>query len=435
MMGRAAWMPMLVAFVAAEARAETLRVPAAFATIQAAIDAAQEGDKVIVANGVYTGQGNVDLNFKGKAITVRGAGGAANCVIDCNATEQNPHRGFIFQSGETAASVVEGFTIRNGATEAGAIDDRFNGAGILVTNGSSPTIRDMVITGANAGCWGGALCCSHQSSPTIINCTFMDNYSNDDGGAIFAWNGSKPTIINALIVGNTARVTGGGITFFDQGASVINSTIVGNSAPWGAGVLDSSAQTSIANSIIRGNTGNQQIWGNANVTYSNVEGGFVGAGNIDADAQFVDAPNGDYRLQTGSTSIDAGNNGAVAAGATLDLGGLPRFVDNPKTPDTGAGAAPIVDMGAHENQDINTCTNKEKIASARCRGDVLVVKLKGGMSGDAFQVELSEGKVQNGTLNKKGAGKARFGNLTSGQGAAMADWGCGATDSEAYSCQ
>src|SRR5437763_1278627 len=61
----------------------TLTVPAAFPTIQAALNAAASGDTVLVANGVYSGPGNVNLDFNGKAITLRSAGGRDACVIDC----------------------------------------------------------------------------------------------------------------------------------------------------------------------------------------------------------------------------------------------------------------------------------------------------------------------------------------------------------------
>ncbi len=312
---------LLLAGLSVEARAGKLRVPKKYPTIQAAIQAADHGDRVVVAEGVYTGAGNVDIDLMGKSIRVECAGDAASCVIDCQATPQSPRRGFIIQRGETANCVIEGFTIRNGATPDGAIDDRFNGAGILVTQGSSPTIRNMVIENARAGCWGGAICCSHQSSPVIENCVMRNNYSGDDGGALFAWNGSRPTVINCLIVDNEAQVTGGGVTFFDLGSVIINSTIVGNTAPWGAGVLNSGGGSTIVNSIIRGNTGNQQIWGTADVTFSNVEGGFAGEGNLDADAMFLAGPSGDYYLsqkQAGqgdnSPCLDAGQGKARKLG-------------------------------------------------------------------------------------------------------------------------
>jgi len=65
------------------ALAAVLHVPDDFPTIQAAIDAAVNGDEVLVADGVYTGPGNRDLNFGGRLIIVRSENGAADCVIDC----------------------------------------------------------------------------------------------------------------------------------------------------------------------------------------------------------------------------------------------------------------------------------------------------------------------------------------------------------------
>ena len=67
------------------------------------------GVTVIVADGVYTGTGNRDIDFLGKAITVRSENGPNNCVIDCN----GEGRGFEFRSGEDANSVLAGFTITN----------------------------------------------------------------------------------------------------------------------------------------------------------------------------------------------------------------------------------------------------------------------------------------------------------------------------------
>ncbi len=81
-----------------------------FCTIQEGIDAAVNGDTVLVLDGEYTGAGNHNLDFGGRLITVRSANGAAGCVINC----QSLGRGFYFHNGETATAVVQGFTITNG---------------------------------------------------------------------------------------------------------------------------------------------------------------------------------------------------------------------------------------------------------------------------------------------------------------------------------
>ena len=81
-----------------------------YLTTQEGIDATADGDEVVVCDGTYTGDGNRDLDFHGKAITVRSANGPEDCIIDC----QDDGRGFYFYSGETTASVVDGYTIQNG---------------------------------------------------------------------------------------------------------------------------------------------------------------------------------------------------------------------------------------------------------------------------------------------------------------------------------
>ncbi|GMU80236.1 MAG: hypothetical protein AMXMBFR47_01070 [Planctomycetota bacterium] len=326
-------------------------VPGAYPTIQAAIDAAQPGDVVIVADGVYSGSGNRDLDFKGKAITVRSAAGPAGCIIDCEASAADPHRGVAFVDGETSASVFQGFTIRNGATAVGAVSDPFNGAAILCANQSSPTIRDCILTGNRAACWGGAVCCSSGAGATIINTIFVGNDVGDDGGAVFIWGGGAVTLVNCLLAENTSGVTGGALTSFGGTVIMRNCTIANNSAIWGAGIY--SWELDIADSIVWGNTGDSmQIRGGPTVVYSNVQAGFAGAGNIAADPRFVSGGTGDYRLSPGSPCVDAGNNALVPAEVVVDLDGAARFLDDPGTMDSGIGGPSqwVVDMGTYEFQ-------------------------------------------------------------------------------------
>ena len=108
---------------AAPLSAATLTVPHPYPTIQSAIIAAQNGDTVIVAPGIYSGFGNGDIAYYGKAITVQSSDPndpdiVAATVIDCNGEDRN-NRGFDFEYGEGSDSVVDGLTIINGRASAG----------------------------------------------------------------------------------------------------------------------------------------------------------------------------------------------------------------------------------------------------------------------------------------------------------------------------
>jgi len=247
-----------------------LYVPDQYPTIQAAIDAAAHGCTVIVAPGLYTGQGNRDLDFMGKRLTVRSSDPndpnvVSTTIIDCNGTEAEQHRAFYFHSSEDANSILAGFTITNGY-----LADF--GAGICC-DGSSPTISNCVLVGntASGGGAGGALACL-GSRATIINCVIVGNRAEGADGFVF--NGS-----------------GGGICCLDGEPNIINCTISGNKASkHGGGIFCMESTPAVINSILWGNAP-QQIYffnGTPLVGYSAIEDGFSGAGNIDLNPCFAD---------------------------------------------------------------------------------------------------------------------------------------------------
>lgn len=289
--------------------ADTLRVPSAYPTIQSAIDAASGiGDIILVANGTYRGAGNRDLDFKGKAITVRSENGPASTIVDA----EHVGRGVFFHLGEGSASILEGLTISNGSAD--------RGAGIYATGGSNPTIRGCRVWNNTASAHGGGMF-NDSGGPTLVNCSFDGNSSHWGGGMYNS--AGHPTLTGCTFSGNLASSSSGGV-YNEPGSNL-----------------------TMANCILWGNSGSQISGsGLATVTYSCVQGGWTGTGNIDADPRLAGA--GNVRLSPGSPCIDAGNNAAVPVGALTDLDGHARFLDDPVTADTGSGTPPIVDMGACE---------------------------------------------------------------------------------------
>jgi predicted outer membrane repeat protein len=193
---------LLAAMFATAAAADTIAVsPDGPLTIQAAIDAALPGDVVELADGVYTGEGNRDLDFGGKAITLRSASGdPAACILDCEGSDTDHHRGIHFNSEEGPDSVVEGITIRNGY-------HAWSG-GIYSETYCTPTIRHCRFL-ANQGSEGGGLCV--KDAATVEDCWFEGNHSSHHGGgasAAMTW-GWTPTFTRCTFVQNTAGTYGG----------------------------------------------------------------------------------------------------------------------------------------------------------------------------------------------------------------------------------
>ena len=350
-----------------------------FRRIQNAIDAANTGDIVEIRPGIYTADpNNCNLDPRGKSITIRSIDPnnysiVSNTVINPNGVG----RGFYIHSGEDANCIISGLTIKNAHTLIG-----YNGAGIYGYN-SSPVINNCVIrdcfaedgsgggicfdygtatiinctiTGNTAGQYGygGGISCRF-SSPMITGCTISDNIAYGRGGGIDSGL-SDPNILNCIILGNNAPV-GGGINCYYPGiTSVVNCTIVMNSADYigGAVYCQYEGSANIKNSIIWANT--QQLGleyeGSMSVKYCDVQGGQIdvydpsgllvwGEGNIDIDPCFASfEPDGppnlwDFHLKSkdgrwNSTfyRIDLNNDGVINLVEFARLAGVWLRQDN-----------------------------------------------------------------------------------------------------------
>ncbi len=307
-------------------------IPEDFPTIQAALDTSFEnGATIWVAPGTYTGVGNKNLDFHGKALTLR-CEEAGACTID----SQQRGRGFYFHSGETNASIVDGFTIINGR-----ISD--HGGGIYCDN-SSPTIIRCIISGNSASRYSGGGIYCYGGSPAITRCTISGNSatSYDDGGGIYC-DHSSPIITDCTIFGNTAYRGAGICCDYNSKPHITRCTISGNSAVTDGGGIYGyySGWPTIGGCIFWGNAapnGSQiYLYGSSSVSvsFSDVQGGWSGTGNINANPLF--AADG-YHLQRRSPCRDAGDPAFVPEAGETDIDGEMRVYGG------------RVDMGADEWQ-------------------------------------------------------------------------------------
>ncbi len=335
----------------------TRYVPADYSTIQAAINAASSGDVILVADGVYTGSGNNNIDFKGKGITLQSENGPENCVINVNYSG----RGFYFHSGETSTSVLSGFTISNGLVNKYSTA-KGNGGGIYCKN-SSPTIKNCIIALCRAvqlysifyGQGGGIYLLN--ADPRIERCEILHNIALTGSGIYMI--SSNPDIINCVIANNAAVGNGGGMACFtNSDPSLTNSSVVNNTAISNGGgfkISDMGTKLTAKNSIIWGNSPNQIYKpsgssATATVTYSDVQGGYSGTGNINLDPLFTYPDTGNYHLQNISPCRDTGTS---TGGPVTDIDGDYRpFRDGF---DIGADESldPLPDSFAGSQDDVN----------------------------------------------------------------------------------
>ena len=396
---------MLALSVNSLAAATVIHVPADQPTIQAGINAAINGDTVLVSPGTYF----ENVSFIGKAITVKSSNGAKLTIID------GSQKGVVvtFSNAETNASILQGFTIQNGRGD--------EGAGITI-QGSSPTITSNTIT-RNGGCngigigvgfgspiiqknvisfntqstcsggiGGGGISIRGASSPRILGNTISNNSIGADGGGISLFAAGTPLIQGNMIRNNTSQGVGGGIVMFNQSdANIINNIITNNTASDGGGIywlVPSGARGPfvVNNTMVTNNSlsthGSEVFADGFDISAIVVNNTIVGksgqtaffCGNFNdvnpPVVQFNDIfnPSGttyggictdqtglqgnisadpqfvgraNFHLKAGSPAIDSGNNSALVL-PTTDYAGNPRIVNG------NGGTTAIVDMGAFE---------------------------------------------------------------------------------------
>jgi len=281
-------------------------------------------DGFVITGGNANGSGNTD---GGGMINVSGSVPAnptlVNCTFHGNSADRNGGGIYNELGDPTITDCVFSENHGNGAQEGGGGvhnargsltlrrcwfggNTSIGGGAGLYNSNASPTVIDTTFDGNSADRNGGGIR-NNSSDATIINCTFTGNSGMYVGGMQNSGN-PAPTVVNCIFTRNEAAKSGvgngagGGLGNWNSSPTVINCTFVENSNAgiFGGGLGDAgSSSTTVSNCIFWGNIANSSTQiGGGSVTYSCVQGGMSGEGNIDTDPRFADPQNGDYRLKS-----------------------------------------------------------------------------------------------------------------------------------------
>jgi predicted outer membrane repeat protein len=217
------WIALLCFGLAHNAFAGVINVPGDQPTIQDGIDAAVNGDEVVVAPGAYA----EIIDLMGKAITVRSSGGAAATTIDAT-TAPDPGDGkpvVRCDTGEGPDTVIEGFTLTGGTGDT-VLFGLAIGGGMLIDS-ASPTVRDCIIEDNTADVGGGVFVNSNASHLILEDCIIRDNVAlpdvNGGGGGIYLF-GAGATLTGCEVTGNSAGGADGGGLYVNVTAESITVT-------------------------------------------------------------------------------------------------------------------------------------------------------------------------------------------------------------------
>lgn len=315
----------------------TIRVPGDEPTLQAGIDAATNGETVLVADGLYIGSGNRDVDFNGKAIVVISENGYTVTIIDC----ESSGRGFYFHNGEGPASIVKGFTIKNGAPGG-------NGGGIYCLN-ASPYILECSFVNNSAGI-GGGVACDDNAKPVIEDCMFDGNNAGTYGGGLHTNSGSDATIVRCEFFQNIAGAEGGGLRLVNSSPQVSDCVISNNAAGSGGGGLLIRAGTSpsIINCLISNNN-SSFVGGGIKVgqgSYPEIIGCEI-VGNVANDGGGIMSNNTNGHIITNCTVADnqatVGQGGGIGfdTGAYADVANSIFWSNEPEQIDIVSGSVSI----------------------------------------------------------------------------------------------
>lgn len=328
---------------------------AAFKTIQEALSSSSSGDMVWVKEGTYFLSQQLVVNSE---VNLYGGFPASQPSPAWEDRDSKIYLTVLDGQGVSRClsvgsdALIDGFAITGG--------DETNGGG-LYTN-ASPSIVECRIESNNAYYGGGIY--SDGGFPIISRCMLLANTSMDDGGGIYVDSGSIE-IINSLFVGNQTVVSGAGLYNALGDTNIFNSTFTENTADFRGGAIYSQGGTlDVVNSILWGDSALQssEIFNSGaavTVTYSDIEGGYYGVGNINSAPVFAKSPGAGDDLIWGTSDDDFGHlnltkdSPCIDAGSSLgdslfDILKTLRPLDGDEIGAGSTGDGSDVDIGAYE---------------------------------------------------------------------------------------
>jgi len=263
---------------------ETIYVPDDYVTIQAAIDASNNGDLIVIYNGFYP---EYNINTGGKAIAIVGSNirnnGNDEVVIDA----QGQGSVFVFDSGETTSTNLATLVITGGSATRG---------GGIYCNDSSPGIYDCTIRNNAASLYGGGVYLDNSSAASFYGCTIQSNTAEGMGGGIYASGDAQ--IAFSEVSNNGAVDKGGGIRCYNSNTLITNSLISDNGSEDGGAIATDGGTPTVTNCTIKAN----ESAGGGGGLYCN--GGIVTITNCDFQENLASI-NGGGVNSTGAGSIIA----------------------------------------------------------------------------------------------------------------------------------
>lgn len=322
----------------------------AYTSLSAALSNVIGGDQIDVAQGTYY-PGSARTSTFSLVSGVDIYGGFAG-VGTANPNAQNPSLYPTILSGDIGTAGVNTDNVYHVVTatsvSAGTLLDGF-------------TITLGYANGSSTNADGAGLYVVGQG-PVVMACTFFENTATADGGGAYISENNSTRVLGSGLFFDCAFISniaslGAGDTGFEAVQDFINCTFTNNdSNSQGRAIYQDYQTLTVVNCILWGDTGtggaeiNSVNSATVNVTYSDVQGGYSGTGNINSNPLFIQSPNGssegNLELSSDSPAIDVGNNSGVPPFMITDAAGNPHIVDYPGT---GASTA-TVDMGAYEAQ-------------------------------------------------------------------------------------